>query len=190
MARYLYSELASLVQARRNSADNNREWFEKHTDMIESLVKQHLPSGSGFDSGTTLDLDASHADKLVFHTSFHHMNGNGFYDGWTEHTVTVTPSLAHRYNLRISGRNRSDIKELISQDFYYALDIDVTYDLYKDHFPELQIRSAWENEDGTPSQCYMAWYVGDKRFWNRFTEAREYAGQEMYKRFMTQPRTI
>lgn len=187
-ARYLYSELAMLVQARRNCADKNTpkaEWFDKHSEKIEMLVKQHMPSGSGFDSGTTLDLDASHAEKLVFHTSFHHMNDAGYYDGWTEHTITVTPSLAHRYHLRISGRNRNDIKDYMVQDFDCALMQDVTYDLYREHFPELLVTSKWENEDGTPSQCHQAFYVGDKRFWNSFADARTYAGEEMYRRFMS-----
>src|SRR5215469_16388627 len=97
MARYLYSELSTLIQARKNcQQSNNTEWFDRHSGTIQKLCKQHLPSGSGFDSGTKFDLDASRADKLVFHTSFHHMNESGMYDGWTEHTVTVTPSLAHK----------------------------------------------------------------------------------------------
>jgi hypothetical protein len=127
-----------------------------------------MPSGSGFDSGTTLDLDASHADKLVFQTSFHHMDENGYYDGWTEHTVTVTPSLRDRYHIRISGRNRNDIKEMIHQSFDVALETDVRYDLYVERYPELKISSKWEEPDGTPSQSSMVWYAADG---TRFTSA-------------------
>lgn len=120
MARYLYSELASAVQARRNCAEhNNTEWFEKWTDYIESM-QSHLPHGSGFDCGTKIDLDASHAEKLVFTTSFHHMNDAGMYDGWTDHIVTVTPSFSG-FNLRVSGRNRNDIKEYIAEEFHNCL---------------------------------------------------------------------
>ena len=132
MVRYLYSELAGMVEARRNCAQRTEtaqesnvgasvEWLDRHTETIESLVKQHMPHGSGFDSGTTLDLDASHADKLVFNTAFHHMNDGGYYDGWTEHTVTVVPSLTASFHLRVSGRNRNDIKEYIADEFYHAL---------------------------------------------------------------------
>lgn len=121
-ARYLYSVLASTVEAVQNCIKaHNEEWLGRHEQTIESLVKQYMPSGAGFDSGTTLDIDASHADKLVFHTSYHHMNDGGYYDGWTEHTVTVIPSLAHRFHLRISGRNRNDIKEYIAETFGIAL---------------------------------------------------------------------
>jgi hypothetical protein len=172
MARYLYSELASLITARTNCAQpktiavqvpipdplgkaevtvhrttnepKNPEWLDRHTDIIEALVKQHLPSGSGYDSGTKIDLDASTGNKLVFTTAFHHMNEGGYYDGWTEHTVTVTPSLAQKFYLRISGRNRNDIKEMMYQDFDAALHTDVTYDLYEAQFPDKKLDSYWK----------------------------------------------
>jgi len=123
MARYLYSELASTIDAcRRCSNDLPRmaEWYDKHKDAIESLVSEHMPSGSGFDCGTALDYDESHAEKLVFTTSFRHMNDTGYYDGWTEHTITVTPSFSG-FNLRISGRNRNEIKDCIRDCFRQSL---------------------------------------------------------------------
>lgn len=92
------------------------------------------------------------------------MNDGGFYDGWTEHTVTVTPALHGDFHLRISGRNRNDIKEMMYQDFDYKLRTDVTYDLYRERFPELRITSKWEDEHGNPSQSSQAFYVGEKRF--------------------------
>jgi hypothetical protein len=58
MTTKLYTHLASLVQARLNCIESqNDEWLAKHQDRIESLVKEYLPSGSGFDSGTKLDLE-------------------------------------------------------------------------------------------------------------------------------------
>jgi hypothetical protein len=85
-----------------------------------------LPSGSGIDSGTKLDLNASHAEKLVFDIAYHHMNDGGFYDGWTQHRIVVTPSFTG-INLRISGRDRNDIKDYLYQTYDYALKQDVTY---------------------------------------------------------------
>ena len=49
------------------------------------------------------------------------MNENGFYDGWTDHTLTVRPSLVHGIELEISGRNRNDIKEYLHETFHSAL---------------------------------------------------------------------
>jgi hypothetical protein len=163
MARYLYSELSKLIDARSRCANASStssaqsEWFGRHTDTIESLVKQHLPHGSGYDCGTKIDLDRSHTNKLVFTTEFHHMDENGYYDGWTEHTVTVTPSLARKFNLRISGRNRNDIKEMIYQDLDYALRVDVTYDLLIERYPELAFKSTWEKAaDGQSTLVFLA----------------------------------
>ena len=122
----LYQELASRIQARLNCAESgNVEWFEKHEARIEELVKNYMPSGSGFDCGTKIDLDKSTPEKLVFYTDFHHMNEAGYYDGWTEHRITVRPSLQHYFTLTISGRNRNEIKDYIHQAFDCALDEEV-----------------------------------------------------------------
>jgi hypothetical protein len=157
MARYLYSELASLVQARANCAESgNDEWFSRHAERIETLVSEHMPSGSGFDSGTKIDLDASHADKLVFTTSFHHMHESGMYDGWTEHTVTVTPSLTSGFHLRISGRNRNDIKEYIADCFNVALEHDLKPEMDWQMVSQrvgCEVKSTWVDS------CTQRWYV-------------------------------
>jgi hypothetical protein len=52
------------------------------------------------------------------------MNEQGSYDGWTEHTVIVTPSLAMGYRLRITGRDRNGIKEYMHDVFNAALNED------------------------------------------------------------------
>ena len=122
----LYQELASRIQARLNCAESgNVEWFEKHEARIEELVKNYMPSGSGFDCGTKIDLDKSTPEKLVFYTDFHHMNEVGYYDGWTEHRITVRPSLAFGFTLTISGKNRNEIKDYIHQAFDCALNEEV-----------------------------------------------------------------
>ena len=123
MARYLYSELASTVNAMHTCERNPQqygEWTAKHADRISELVREHMPSGSGFDCGTHMDVEASHGEKLVFTTSFHHMDDNGYYCGWTEHTIVVTPSFSG-FNLRISGRDRNGIKDYIHDAFSMAL---------------------------------------------------------------------
>ncbi len=122
----LYRKLASLVDARiRCLANQGTEWVKRHTQAIGVLVAEHCPSGAGFDNGTKLDLDRSTGEKLVFDTSFHHMNDGGYYDGWSEHTVAVVASLLSGFDLRISGRDRNDIKEYIAETFQYALDQEV-----------------------------------------------------------------
>lgn len=115
-----YQILARAIGAlARCEAANNQEWIANWNARIDELMEP-FPSGSGFDDGTMLD-DSSTAEKLVFTTSFHHMNDNGMYDGWTKHSVIVTPSLELGYSLRITGRNRNEIKDYISDVFNTVL---------------------------------------------------------------------
>lgn len=122
-ARYLYSELASTVDAMHRCERNPEqygEWATKHAERISQLVRDHMPSGSGIDCGTTMDTAASHAEKLVFACSFHHMNNDGYYCGWTGHTITATPSF-NGINLRIFGRNVNNIKDYLHDVYRNAL---------------------------------------------------------------------
>lgn len=137
MKRELYRTLASLLAARENcKASGNGEWLEKRTDAIEALVKAWMPSGSGVDNGTVMDMDASTPNRLVFTFGYHHMNDGGYYDGWTEHTCVVTPSLAYGMDVRITGRDRNGVKEYLGDVFQHALEQKVWQDAAGD----------WHNE--------------------------------------------
>lgn len=122
MRRIVYREIASCIQARLNCIDSkNAEWIDKHAERAKELVSRFLPSGSGIDNGSSIYINDSTGDKLVFACSYHHMNAGGFYDGWTDHTITVRPSLVHGIALKIGGRNRNDIKEYLNETFRMAL---------------------------------------------------------------------
>ncbi len=142
----LYRELASLLQARDNCRkSNNREWLDRHTASMEYLAKNYLPSGSGIDCGTKLDLDASKPNRLVFTFSFHHMNECGMYDGWTEHSLIVTPSLLSGIDLRITGRDRNQVKEYLYETYQY----DLTQDVWQSDDGE------WHSERWEPDAEYV-----------------------------------
>jgi hypothetical protein len=100
--------------------DNASEWQYRWVYRIKDLTREFMPHGSGFDNGTEFDFSRSKPQRLVFTTSFHHMNENGFYDGWTEHTVIVTPTF-EGIELRITGRNRNDWKDYAYDVFHQAL---------------------------------------------------------------------
>lgn len=145
----LYATLASLIQARLNCIkSNNQEWLGKHTARILEIVKAHMPSGSGVDSGTKIDLDASTGEKLVFTFSYHHMNDNGMYDGWTEHKAIVTPSLAHGFSLNITGRNRNQIKEYLHEVFSFAVSAQLDYEIASDSY---RIKGEIKSSDSSPN---------------------------------------
>ena len=108
-----YAELARKINWYHNA---NKEYKGQAMDQIREL-EEKLPYGSGFDAGSAVDLSKSTGQKIVIDTSFHHMNENGYYDGWTDHQVIVTPCLMYGYKLRITGRDRNQIKEYIRQQF-------------------------------------------------------------------------
>jgi hypothetical protein len=116
--------IASTIEAHKNCVrSGNVEWEAKHAERLRECEKL-LPSGSGFDSGTTIDIERSKPQKILLHTSFHHMDESGGYAGWTEHDVIVTPAF-DGIDLRITGPNRNDIKEYMHEVFQNDLMVDV-----------------------------------------------------------------
>lgn len=112
-----YMAIARALQAYRNCiASGNTEWQDRHETRITTLCNA-LPSGAGFDSGCCLLISQSTPEKLIFEADFHHMDQHGGYDGWSTHTVIVTGSLAFGFNLHITGRDRNEIKDYISECF-------------------------------------------------------------------------
>ena len=125
MKEELYKKLAAKITAYHNCVEShNAVWEDQHRNDIVMLTENHMPSGSGIDAGTSFDFNKSKADKLVFNSSYHTMDEYGYYGRWIEFTVTVTPSLQHRYNLNIKGNfgKDHDIKDYLYETFGWALD--------------------------------------------------------------------
>lgn len=96
-----------------------RDWAEERVNLIE---REYLPQGSGIDAGCTVLVEESNANRLVIQTAFHHLNEVGFYDGWTQHKIIVTPSLIHGFDIKVTGRDKNGIKEYLGQLFYHVLE--------------------------------------------------------------------
>ena len=114
MKQKVYKHLAMTLLARNNCVESsNKEWEERHEDTLDKIEKNHLPSGSGFDSETIFNKSQSKPEKLILHTSFHHMDGNGSFNGWSEHMITVTPSLVFGIEIEITKDDdyRKEMKE-------------------------------------------------------------------------------
>jgi hypothetical protein len=128
MAKRLIDEIANLIVAYKNSvASGNAEWRDRHMNAIEEIAREKLPSGSGIDGGTKIDVKASNVgtvhkgpEKIVLTAGYHHMDENGFYSGWTNHTITVSPSF-DGLDIKISGPNKNDVKEYLGEVYYEAL---------------------------------------------------------------------
>lgn len=110
--------IAKAVGSLKRCQDNdNTEWAEKHANALLELMES-APSGSGIDCGTKL-LEESTAEHLQFGADYHHMDEGGGYDGWTTHVIHVTPSFETGFDLRITGRDRNQIKQYLA-DVYSA----------------------------------------------------------------------
>lgn len=113
-------EIASRITAIHNcQKSGNAEWENKHKAFLRYIEKSLLPSGSGIDCGTKIDIERSQPNRIMLHASFHHMNESGMYDGWTEHDIVVTASLAFGFDVTIRGRDRNGIKDYLS-DVYQS----------------------------------------------------------------------
>lgn len=108
--------------------NNNQEWQQRHCETIKQICSKVMPHGSGLD-GTEieLDMDASKPNKFVFvNLDFHHMDENGMYDGWSNHTAIVTPTFAG-FNVKITGTNRNDTKDYLAEMIDAALNTKLEY---------------------------------------------------------------
>lgn len=118
IAQAIASQLDAMNRCRESG---NQEWATKWEESLFRIAR-NLPSGSGIDEGTKIDLDASTPEKIVLIVNFHHMDTNGFYSGWTGHKITVKASLQFGIELKISGRNRDGIKEYLGETYSYTLE--------------------------------------------------------------------
>ena len=101
----LYKAIASHTDALATCRKRGTgEWIEAHKEILDNLAQEHLPHGSGFDSGCQIDTGNSTGERIVIDSAFHLMNEGGYYDGWIHFTVVVTPSLISDFDLKIVGR--------------------------------------------------------------------------------------
>jgi len=105
---------------------SQRAHLDNWGDLLDTIEKEYLLSGSGFDAGTTIDRDKSTPQKIVLNTSFHHMSEHGYYLKWSEHQIIITPTF-DGFDLVVKGRDFRDIKEYIGETFDAALSDSVEF---------------------------------------------------------------
>ena len=105
----------------------NEEWKGKHEERINNLL-QLLPSGSGIDAGVNFDWAGSKKDKLIFTFGYHHLNEVGYYDGWTQHKLILTPSFSG-YDMKITGADKNMVKDYLYDTFAYIFSFIPNYQL-------------------------------------------------------------
>lgn len=176
----LYQAISSTIQARDNCIKTkNKEWEDKHNAELR-IMEKYLPSGSGVDSDTRIDSN-SKPNKLILTFSFHHMDENGMYSRWTDHTAVVTPSLANDIDIRITGPDYNQIKDYLHTEFDYHLneihyDVDRRYDFLMEKRNDTKYAVSLESR----TNGNMYWKCSDKEF-NSWIEAKKWAIEEMEK---------
>ncbi len=115
------TRLAELVQARANcEKSGNTEWHARHSGEIMRVTREHLPHGSGVDSGCVVMMEESAANKLIIHVPFHCMDANGCYDGWRDYRVTVRPTW-DGITVAVRGQDYNGLKDYLGDLFHSAL---------------------------------------------------------------------
>lgn len=118
----LYQRIYLTLDALRVSIDrNNKEWVEKHNDVLD-LMNKLLPSGSGFDEGCKIVREVTKGKEVfTIIAPYHHMDENGFYTWWTDYVIHVYPSFIGGFYIRIEGKNSNGVKEYMTELFYSVL---------------------------------------------------------------------
>lgn len=117
----LYQKLAGTIAAIENcQKSGNTTYIQTHKDLLRYFESEYLPSGSGFDNGSKIDLQKSTPEKIVILSDYHKMSDAGYYCGWQAVKVVVKPSLLYGFTLSITGGNRK-FKDYVSDAFEHAL---------------------------------------------------------------------
>ena len=124
MERKFYQELAHYFNAYNNCIKiGNKEYETIHRQNIEQMIDS-LPHGSGIDGKTEFNFNKSRENKLIIDSSYHCMDQNGYYDGWIDFSIIITPSLLFDINIVITGKFRKkyeSVKEYLEETFQYSL---------------------------------------------------------------------
>lgn len=110
-------KLASYVNTYLHHYDSNKSLSVFFEEKAEDFVKENFPSGSGVDNGTKINWEKTRKDRIVLTAPFHHMDEHGFYCGWTDHEIIITPAF-DGIDLKVTGRDKNGIKDYLADLFY------------------------------------------------------------------------
>lgn len=113
--------IAGLIGALANCERlDRRDWAARHRANLQWIGDNLLPSGSGIDRGTTINVEYSKADRLVLDVPIHHMDENGYYCGWTTYQIIVRPDWSG-IRVDVKGRDRNGTKDYLAETYHYQL---------------------------------------------------------------------
>ena len=116
----VYQKMARLVDWNPTGS-----YIISKNEQMEDLVKNYLPSGSGFDGDISID-ERSTDEKIIIRVEYHHMDTNGFYDGWSTFKVIITASMAYNYCMQVKGES------VVRKYFYHVGFDDFVISVFRD----------------------------------------------------------
>ena len=125
----IYKRLAKIANSRLRCLNSIKfpQEIENYEDEIDDIMKNIFPHGSGIDNGCTFNYEKSVNNRLVINSAYHCMNENGYYDGWVDFIVVLTPDLELDYTLNIRGNfgKYNHVKDYLYQIFHNSFDQEV-----------------------------------------------------------------
>ena len=125
MHEYKPINLLQVADARsRCEKTGNTEWEERHWRIIEETLTESLPHGSGIDVDWHFSITGNF---LVCSNSYHNMDENGMYDGWTDFEARIDLRYRDMFGkliIRIVGRfgRGQDTIEYLAEQIVDALE--------------------------------------------------------------------
>lgn len=89
-------------------------------EIIQSLIKNHLPQGSGIDC--EWELTRLKNGKIILENSIHCMNDAGCYDGYQDFKIIIDPKNLEDFTLQFTGKRKEryiDIWRSYLEDLIY-----------------------------------------------------------------------
>ena len=108
----LYKEIARVLGQKNKSLNV----IEKEL----TLFKEVLPNGNGIEAGCVISLKST-KKRIVIDTLYWHTNDSDETSRWTAHQVIITPSFEREINIRITGKNKDNVKDYLHDIFREAL---------------------------------------------------------------------
>lgn len=129
----VYQKLSAYIRAyKTNQETNNEKWMNYFEEKIKEIAEKYLPNGSGIDNGNYINIEESDENKIVIESSYHKMT-NGFYDGWIEYSVVVTPDLLNEIVFEFIEHNGNELeKDYGLKDYLYIAYYSALMDEYEE----------------------------------------------------------
>jgi hypothetical protein len=116
----VYEKMASLL-AEYNKYIGENEQKRMLRRAIEEFVAEYMPKGGGWKDGTSIDLTESNDSEIVLRGTYYHVISYGNYGAPTEHKILIDASLSRGFKVKVTGRDKNDVKDELYERFVGAL---------------------------------------------------------------------